>query len=198
MQLLHLPATLIVSENRGNARKILREAHFRPTIVNNRSLMDMGNPATNSSPASVRDELVRNARVLLGKPYRYGAKPEEAPDAFDCSSFTQYLYRSIGIDIPRSSILQAAHGTLVAESFGRYVEHLLLPGDLFFLRGTKGHYDDSLFGSRRVYVGHVALYAGNNCVIHAKSPEGVIEERIAELEARGPDHKIILVKRVLA
>ncbi len=52
-------------------------------------------------------KLIQVARSLLGKPYRYGAKPEEAPNVFDCSSFTQYVFKQVGIELPRTSIEQA-------------------------------------------------------------------------------------------
>ena len=54
-----------------------------------------------------KKKLVSIAETVLGKPYHYGAKPEEAPETFDCSSFTQYLFKQIGIELPRSTILQA-------------------------------------------------------------------------------------------
>jgi peptidoglycan endopeptidase LytE len=52
----------------------------------------------------------------LGKPYFYGARPDEAPKRFDCSSFVQYLYRLVGVDLPRNSIDQAACGRRVRET----------------------------------------------------------------------------------
>ena len=34
-----------------------------------------------------RKKLVELAKKNLGKPYKYGAKPEEVPEIFDCSCF---------------------------------------------------------------------------------------------------------------
>ena len=65
------------------------------------------------TPAKTRRTIVGAAKRLVGKPYKYGAylgTDGDEPDGFDCSSFTQYVYQKAGIDIPRSSILQAAGG----------------------------------------------------------------------------------------
>jgi len=77
--------------------------------------------------------LLTEAKKLIGIPYKYGAKPEEAPKFFDCSSLTQYLYKKIGVEIPRSSILQARMGK---EIF--YPQEKLEAGDLIFFRGSQG------------------------------------------------------------
>ncbi len=49
----------------------------------------------------------------LGKPYKYAAKKYEIGKFFDCSSLTQYLYKRIGIELPRSTILQAECGKII-------------------------------------------------------------------------------------
>lgn len=70
-----------------------------------------------------------------GAPYSYGSS---GPYAFDCSGFTSYVYRQMGVYIPRTSYSQYA-----------YVEHIsraaALPGDLVFMSG----------------LGHVGIYAGH-------------------------------------
>ncbi len=43
-----------------------------------------------------KSKLVELAKSLIGKPYKYGAKPEDAPETFDCSSFIQYIFKKIG------------------------------------------------------------------------------------------------------
>lgn len=134
------------------------------------------------------------AKSLIGKPYKYGAKPEEAPHVFDCSSFVQYLYKEIGIDLPRSSILQAAdkQGTEIipASDFSN-----LEPGDLLFMRGAKGHYDDSLFTNREVYIGHVVIYLGQGEIIQASSTSNAINTKTLTKILEKSQNKIVLVKR---
>ncbi len=97
---------------------------------------------------SQQKQIISLARSLIGKPYKYGATPEEAPDVFDCSSFIQYIFKQIGVQIPRVSTFQAAdpQGTEIIPS-----EDLsnLQPGDPIFTRGTIGRYNDELFGGER-------------------------------------------------
>jgi cell wall-associated NlpC family hydrolase len=137
-----------------------------------------------------QEKVLEIARSFSGTPYKYGAKPEEIPTVFDCSSFTQEVYRGVGIEIPRSTILQAAQAGKEIQLTANFE-----PGDLLFFRGSKGHYNDELFPNRRVYIGHVAIYKSEGKAIHASSPEGVIEEDIQSIiKIRGP---IVMVKRLL-
>lgn len=146
-----------------------------------------------TSLSSAQESLKEEAQKLIGALFKYGAKLEEAPAVFDCSGLIQYLYKRVGIDLPRSSILQATAGK---EIF--YPQEKMEAGDLIFMRGTKGHYDDKLFPNHsRVYIGHVAVYIGEEKVVHAFSSSGkVIEENLAELINR-PNYSIVMVRRVL-
>ncbi len=108
------------------------------------------------------DLLVFYARKHLGKPYKYGAKPYEAPKVFDCSSFVQYLYKRIGINISRTALDQAALGKLVSVK-----NEELLPGDLLFIKDGWGHYNPEY----PMGIGHVGVYVGNGKVINARSKE---------------------------
>lgn len=119
----------------------------------------------------LRKKLVRVARSLIGKPYKYGAKPEDAPDFFDCSSCMQYLYKQIGIKLPRSSISQAAYAKPKTTGYFKV-------GDLLFFRGRQGHYNDELFPNEKepLYIGHVAMYIGNGKIIHANGKTKSVAE----------------------
>ncbi len=133
-------------------------------------------------------------------PYKYGAYLQEnngeKPSGFDCSSFTQYVFRQIGVELPRSSILQAASplGKEIAASE-------LEPGDVIFFESTKGHYHHSLFpDGKKVYIGHNVIYAGNGNIIHAVDNaalnpilQGVIEHSLDILPK--PHYDIVMIKR---
>src|SRR3989344_5135201 len=123
-----------------------------------------------------QEKLLEITRSLIGTPYKYAAKPEDIPKYLDCSSFTQYVYKQLGIEIPRSTLLQAVHAGKEMP-----LDENLEAGDLLFFRGAKGHYDDNLFPGRQIYIGHVAVYSGNEKAIHASSPDGVTEEPIHEI-----------------
>jgi cell wall-associated NlpC family hydrolase len=139
-------------------------------------------------------QLIEIAENKLGTPYTYGAAAGET-ETFDCSSFVQYLFKQIGIDLPRSAILQAGQGSGLEldptklESFQA--------GDLVFMRSDRGHYNDEFFGGRPIDIGHVALITGPDEIIHAKGGRGVIKQPLSELTS-DPHYKIVFAKRPLA
>ncbi len=108
----------------------------------------------------LRQRVAELARRQIGRPYVYGAAPSAAPRIFDCSSLVQYVYRQVGIDLPRTTIDQARMGKRVRPPYrGR-----LKTGDIILLRGKVGRYD-------RLYpqgIGHVILVTGPDEVVHAK------------------------------
>jgi len=101
-----------------------------------------------------KDFLIKNieqkAKKLLGKPYVWGAT---GPECFDCSGFTQKVYRAIGINLPRVSKNQAQVGELV--HFDELKE-----GDMVFFDTSKKH---------KGKVNHVGIYLGDGKFIHASS-----------------------------
>jgi len=118
-------------------------------------------------------KLIIAAKKLAGRPYKYGAKPEEAPRFFDCSGFIQYIYKQIGIELPRSAIEQAEKGRIVKTTGN------LRPGDLIFLHGERGHYNKKFPSG----IGHVAMYLYDDRTIHTASKR--IKEKPKILEKGG-------------
>jgi len=144
-----------------------------------------------------QEQLIKIAKNLEGTPYKYGAKMKEAPDVFDCSGFVKYIYSQIGEDIPRSTIEQA-------EFAGKLVNNTedIQPGDLIFFRGSRGHYNKTFPEG----IGHVAMYLGDNKIIHAKSkrtqnnPEIIEKGKVAIESLKKVKNKlkpIITIKRIL-
>lgn len=99
------------------------------------------------SNTTTSDKVIATGKQYLGVPYQFGAKAG-ITDRFDCSSFTQYVFKQNGIDIPRSSRQQANTGTSVSRDN-------LLPGDLVF--------SDT---NRDGVINHVAIYMGGDKIIH--------------------------------
>ncbi|ABS05015.1 C40 family peptidase [Kineococcus radiotolerans] len=97
-------------------------------------------PAPAPAPAPLGQRILEVADDYAGVPYVYGGT---TPSGFDCSGFTSYVYRQVGVEIPRTANAQkqAAAGI----SRGNAV-----PGDLVFFSN----------GSGRAY--HVGIYAGGN------------------------------------
>jgi len=91
------------------------------------------------------------AKKLLGYKYVWGAT---GPKSFDCSGFTQKVYRkTAGINIPRVSREQA--------KVGKYIEYAKLKkGDMVFFDTEKKY-------TKRV--NHVGIYLGDHKFIHASS-----------------------------
>lgn len=108
----------------------------------------------------LRRRLVTIAEQQLGKPYVYGAAPGSSEE-FDCSSFVQFVYAHIGIDIPRCTIDQAR--------FGEHIIHspigVLQAGDLVFIRGEVGRYTPDFPEG----IGHVYIAINGLSLIHAQS-----------------------------
>jgi len=92
--------------------------------------------------------LITAAKSRIGDPYVYGA---DGPNAFDCSGFTGWSYRQIGISLPRSAAEQWVAGPHVSYADAQ-------PGDVLAWAG-----DPTAPG----YVTHVALYLGNGMMISA-------------------------------
>ena len=115
-----------------------------------------------------KQRLIHFALKNLGKPYKYGVKKHEIGRFFDCSSFTQYLYKRIGILIPRSTILQASLKDGGKKVSPRKKGIIFKPedlktGDLLFFKRTKGHFNEEYPNG----IGHVFMYLENGNFIHA-------------------------------
>lgn len=100
---------------------------------------------------SVADNVIATGKQFLGVRYQFGAKSGRT-DAFDCSSFTQYVFKQNGINIPRSSRQQASVGTFVPKN-------QLQPGDLVF--------SDT---NRDGVINHVGIYMGGGRILHTYRP----------------------------
>lgn len=112
------------------------------------------------------EHILEIAPTLVGKPYQSGASVVyDAPNKFDCSSFTSYLFSQAGVAIPRISVDQYV--------FGKPVEKQdLKAGDLVFSNSGEGKiYNETIefLPGTKVEEGvdHVGLYLGDNKVIHA-------------------------------
>lgn len=126
----------------------------------------------------VADEKIENAlrfgSSLLGYPYVYGSQryhwgngqknPAFINGEFDCSAFVQYIYYiSQGVILDVTTRSQAVQGAAV-------LKDEIKRGDLlFFTNSSRFH----LSGIERI--GHVAIYLGDNYILHTASDHAVIE-----------------------
>lgn len=90
--------------------------------------------------------MVATAKSRLGCPYKWGAT---GPSSFDCSGFTQWVYRKNGKSIPRTSSGQKSGGKVISLSNVK-------PGDIVWRPG------------------HVGIYVGGGRVIHSPHSGAVV------------------------
>lgn len=121
-------------------------------------------PTHTAEAASIAtgDSIIKTGKRYFGVPYRYGAEPETS-NRFDCSSFTQYVYKKNGISLPRGARQQAGAGKYVPISE-------LKKGDLVFF-STRATMKYSKSSIKRI--GHVGIYAGNGKILHTYGKPGV-------------------------
>ena len=125
------------------------------------------------------EQVIDEGLLLLGHPYIYGAirfhdgagnkLKNFDPTKYDCSSLMQYIfYHGAGINLNMTTRTQVKQGTFVKKSD-------LSRGDLIFFTNSS-RYNNT--GVERI--GHVALYLGNNYILHTASDYAVIEQISAQ------------------
>lgn len=91
--------------------------------------------------------LVENALSLVGVPYLFGGSSRKG---FDCSGYTQYVFKGSGISLPRTSSSQYDVGSSVSRA-------QLQSGDLVF------------FTTYAAGASHVGIYIGGGNFVHASN-----------------------------
>lgn len=102
-----------------------------------------------SAPSGSGGSAVANyACQFVGNPYVYGGS--SLTNGADCSGFVMAVYAAFGVGLPHSSSAMRGVGYGVSTSD-------LQPGDII------------------CYSGHVAIYVGNNTIVHASTPASGIK-----------------------
>ena len=106
---------------------------------------------TEAASAVDSNRLVSAANQVMGTKYVYGGTTTKG---FDCSGFIGYVYKRVGVSLPRTSAGMYASGTSVAKKN-------LKSGDIVFFNTTgKG-------------VSHAGIYIGNGKFVHSSTSKGV-------------------------
>jgi cell wall-associated NlpC family hydrolase len=119
-------------------------------------------------------EVVNEAAQMEGVPYQWGGT---TPGGFDCSGLVQYVYRQLGVELPRTSEEQATVGTQVASLSDAQ------PGDLIFFAGSDG---------TAAAPGHVGIYMGDGQMIDA--PHTGTTVQVQSVSSAGP---VVAIRRAL-
>lgn len=113
--------------------------------------------------SDVRVELCEYAKQFVGNPYVWGGT--SLTKGADCSGFVLSVYKKFGVKLPHYSVSQSNSGTKISKDE-------LQAGDLIFYANSSGT------------INHVAIYLGNNQVIHASNPKSGI--KISKYNYRTP------------
>ena len=127
------------------------------------------------------DSLIAQTSTFIGTPYLWGgATPAKfntngkyVSGGFDCSGLVQYVYKNIGINLPRVTMDQINVGASVS------INNLQKGDLLFFATNPADPYQAS----------HVGIYIGNNRFI--QSPKTGYNIKISELTGYYEDNFII-------
>ena len=119
--------------------------------------------SSSSNSSSSGRQIANYALQFVGNPYVYGGN--SLTRGTDCSGFVKLVYAHFGYSISRTASSQAA-------SAGRKVSiSSVQPGDLIFY-------------AKNGSITHVAMYIGNNKVVHASTPKSGI--KISNMNYRTP------------
>ena len=110
-------------------------------------------PAT-KGPTALRTNIKNTAIKYVGGKYVWGGTT--LGSGVDCSGFVQQIFKLFGVKLPRTSRDQAKEGTAVTSGNKKV-------GDLIFYANSSGVVD------------HVAIYIGNNQIVHAANTKSGIK-----------------------
>jgi len=115
--------------------------------------------AKNKRPSAKAQKVISAARSYIGTRYKYGG---ETRTGMDCSGLMLTVFKSVNINLPRTSAKQSVFGKKVSLKE-------LKCGDLVFFTDKKGH-------KKVTHVGIISQKeAGSIKFIHASTKSGVVE-----------------------
>jgi cell wall-associated NlpC family hydrolase len=131
------------------------------------------------APTASATAVLSTADDYLGTRYTYGGSTPQS--GFDCSGFVQFVYARNGVTLPRMSRQQATAGHSHAAKLDG-----LRAGDLLF------------FSQRGDVVDHVAIYAGNDRILHSSSSGGGVRyDDLSSARGKWFRDRLVAVRRVL-
>lgn len=161
MEMLSIPTEDLLREkefkeeenNKAKETKEISEEEIKGDVAI--SSLNLSPSVPDSIPYNeiISNQVVNYALKFVGYPYVYGGN--SLTNGTDCSGFTKLIFANYGIDLPRSAPSQAWSGVSVGLDN-------IMPGDLVF----------SGYGGQ---IGHVAIYIGEEKLVHAlNSSVGIV------------------------
>lgn len=156
------PGTVSAVKSFQSAQRISVDGSVGPATVKTINAVLSGNvaagkpvtiapaaPNRNNSGKGTTINIINTAKKFIGGKYVFGGS---TPAGFDCSGFTQYVYKQVGVNIPRATTSQATAGTRLSKSE-------LQPGDLLIFSNTY-----------KAGPSHAGIYLGDGQFVHAANP----------------------------
>lgn len=140
----YISESLLASTKKETSRSSTTERETTKKTNTPATNNTVNNTPVPSVPSSKGVAVATYAQQFLGCAYKHAGT---SPSGFDCSGFTQYVYKNFGVTLNRTAAAQYSNGTAVTD---------LQPGDLL------------MFGKSSI--NHVGIYIGGNQFIHAANP----------------------------
>jgi len=129
---------------------------------------------SNATALNLRSAIRTTSKKYIGVRYVHGGS---TPRGFDCSGFTQYVFKQHGYKLGRTVVAQLQSGVIIAKED-------LQCGDLVFFENTTG--------SGR-FASHIGIYIGNGQLIHAGS-KGIT---VVKLDSSYFEYHYLCARRVI-
>ena len=145
----YISASLLSNQKQETSRSATVERNTAAATTEAAKTTETQNPVVKTeepnvatgSTALTGSQVVAYAQQFIGCKYKYGGT---TTSGFDCSGFTQYVYKHFGISLNRTAADQYRNGVYVTD---------LQAGDLV------------MFGKSGIY--HVGIYVGGGTFVHA-------------------------------
>ncbi|CAI8859907.1 peptidoglycan DL-endopeptidase CwlO [Brevibacillus sp. IT-7CA2] len=179
---IYIGSDQFVYSSKGEDEVVVKKySEYSDKFVGARRVIDSSEntPSKPEKPATnIADQVIKNGEKYMGTKYKYGSS-SSTTNTFDCSSFTQRVFKEAGITLPRDSRQQSAVGKSVSKSN-------LQKGDLIFMKASVTSSSDRIT--------HVAIYAGDGKILHTYGSPGVT---YSKYDGTNWEKRTVKIKRVI-